>query len=88
MMLDSALDSETPESLNTWIDEQMAADRAQGVIRDVEFGMLNMYDKYSNDSTLDKSTIEMGMIEYVAYSTAPISDSYDLSSPDNINLAA
>lgn len=28
-MLDSALDSETAESLNRWIDEQIEADRAQ-----------------------------------------------------------
>lgn len=33
-MLDSVLDSETPESLNKWIDEQIATDRAQGIIRD------------------------------------------------------
>lgn len=87
-MLDSVLDSETTESLNNWIDEQMAADRAQGIIRDAEFGILNMYDKYSTDSPLDKETIEMGMIEYVSYNTAVLSDSYDSSSIDNINLAA
>ncbi|MDE5880203.1 MAG: hypothetical protein K2H60_00600 [Muribaculaceae bacterium] len=87
-MLDSVLDSETPETLNNWIDEQIAADRAQGIIRDAEFGMLNMYDKYSSDSPLDKATIEMGMMEYVPYNKAVISDSYDSSSLDNIILAA
>lgn len=87
-MLDSVLDSETSESLNRWIDEQMAIDRAQGIIRDAEFGILNKYDKYSNNSPLDKATIEMGMVEYVSYNTAVISDSYDSSSIDNINLAA
>ena len=87
-MLDSVLDSETPESLNSWIDEQIAADQAQGIIRDAEFGILNMYDRYSSDSPLDKTTIEIGMIEYVSYNKAAISDSYDSSSLDNINLAA
>lgn len=87
-MLDSVLDSETSESLNNWIDEQMAADRAQGVIRDTEFGILNMYDKYSYDSPLDKTTIEMGMTELVSYNKAVISDYYDSSSVDSINLAA
>jgi len=47
-----------------------------------------MYDRYSIDSPLDKTTIEMGMIEYVSYNKAAISDSYDSSSLDNINLAA
>lgn len=87
-LLDSVLDSETSESLNSWIEEQMAADRAQGIIRDAEFGILNMYDRHSGDSPLDKTTIEMGMMEYVSYSKAVISDSYDPSSLDNINLAA
>lgn len=87
-MLDSVLDSETPDSLNNWIDEQIAADRAQGIVRDTEFGMLNMYDRYSGDSPLDKTTIEMGMIEYVSYNKVVISDSYDSSSHDNIILAA
>lgn len=87
-MLDSVLDSETPESLNRWIDEQIAAGRAQGIIRDAEFGIINVYDKHSIDSPLDKTTIEMGMIEYVSYNKAVISDSYDSSSLDNINLAA
>lgn len=87
-MLDKVLDSETRESLNRWIDEQIVADRAQGIIRDAEFGVLNMYDKYSNDFPLDKTTIEMGMIENVSYNKAVISDSYDSSSLDNIYLAA
>ena len=87
-LLDSVLDSETSESLNSWIEEQMAADRAQGIIRDAEFGILNMYDRHSGDSPLDKTTIEMGMMEYVSYNKAVISDSYDPSSLDNINLAA
>ena len=39
-LLDSVIDSETPESLNSWIDEQLAADRVQGIIRDAEFGIL------------------------------------------------
>ena len=87
-MLDKALDSETPESLNRWIDEQIVADQAQGIIRDAEFGILNMFDKCSSDLPLDKTTIEMGMIENVSYNKAVISDSYDSSSLDNFNLAA
>lgn len=87
-MLDNALDSETPESLNSWIDKQIEADQAQGIIRDAEFGILNMYDKYSDNSPLDKTTIEMGMTAYVSYNKAVISDLYDSSSLDNINLAA
>lgn len=86
-ILDNVLDSETPESLNKWIDEQIAADQAQGIIRDAEFGILNMYDKYSDDFPLDKTTIEMGMIEPVSYNKAVISDLYDSSSHDNIYIA-
>lgn len=41
-ILDSALESETTESLNRWIDEQIEVDRAQGIIRDAEFGIINM----------------------------------------------
>lgn len=87
-MLDSALESETTESLNRWIDEQIEADRAQGIIRDAEFGILNMYAKYSKISPLDKATIEVGMYEYVIYNKVNITDAFDSSVLDECNLAA
>lgn len=87
-MLDSALESETVESLNRWIDEQIEADRAQGIIRDAEFGILNMYDKYSKISSLDKAIIEIGMSEYVTYNKVNITDAFDSSVLDDCNLAA
>lgn len=87
-MLDSALESETTESLNRWIDEQIEADRAQGIIRDAEFGILNMYDKYSKILPLDKATIEVGMAEYVIYNKVNITDAFDSTVLDECNLAA
>ena len=54
-MLDSALESETTESLNRWIDEQAEVDRAQGIIRDAEFGIINMNHTCSKIFSLDKA---------------------------------
>ena len=87
-MLDSALESETTESLNRWIDEQIETDRANGIIRDTEFGILNMYDKYSKISPLDKATIEVGMSEYVVYNKVNITDAFDSAELDERNLVA
>lgn len=87
-MLDSALESETTETLNRWIDEQIEADRAQGFIRDAEFGILNMYDKSSKIQPLDKTTIEIGISEYVSYNKVVISEAFDSTVIDNCNLAA
>ncbi|MDE5628471.1 MAG: hypothetical protein K2I69_02820 [Muribaculaceae bacterium] len=87
-MLDSALESETTETLNRWIDEQIEADRAQGIIRDAEFGILNMYDKSSKIQPLDKTTIEIGISEYVSYNKVVISEAFDSTVIDNCNLAA
>ena len=87
-MLDSALESESTETLNRWIDEQIEADRAQGIIRDAEFGILNMYDKSSKIQPLDKTTIEIGISEYVSYNKVVISEAFDSTVIDNCNLAA
>lgn len=87
-MLDRVLASETAESLNHWIDEQMALDRSESSMRDTEFGILHTYDKYAIDSPLDKATLDLGVKESVSYGKVVISDSYDLSSFDTINLAS
>lgn len=87
-MLDSALESETIESLNRWIDKQIEEDRAQGIIRDTEFGILNMYDRYSKISPLDKAIIDIGMSEYVTYNKVDITEAFDSSVLDDCNLAA
>lgn len=87
-MLDSALESETTETLNRWIDEQIDADRAHGVIRDAEFGVLNMDGKDFKVVPLDKGIIEAGMSEYVSYSKIVISESFDSTVSDDCNLAA
>lgn len=87
-MLDSALESETTETLNRWIDEQIEADRAQGIIRDAEFGILNMYDKSSKIQPLNKATIEIGISEYISYNKVDISEAFDSTVMDNCNLAA
>lgn len=86
-MLDNALDSETAESLNSWIDEHIVEDRAQGIICDSELGILNMYEINSDVSSLDKATVHLGMSENVSYNKVIISDLYDSSSFDKINLA-
>lgn len=87
-MLDSALESETTETLNRWIDEQIEADQAQGIIRDAKFGILNSYDKCSKISPLDKMIIEVGMSEYVSYNQGVVSDAFDITVLDDFNLAA
>lgn len=88
IMLDRALDSETSESLNCWIEEHIAEDPALGIFREAEFGTLNISDISSKDFPLDQTTIEMGMTEYVSYNKVFISDSYDSTSYDTTNLAA
>lgn len=87
-MLDSALESETTESLNRWIDEQIKADQAQGIIRDAEFGTLNTYNKYSEILTSEKTAIEIGMSEYISYNQGIVSDAFDSSVLDEFNFAA
>lgn len=87
-MLDSALESETTETLNRWIDEQIEADKAHGIIRDAAFGILNLHDKRSKISSSDKMIIETGMSEYVSYSQGIVSDSFDSTVMDEFNLAA
>lgn len=87
-ILDSALESETAETLNRWIDEQIEADRAQGIIRDAGFGILNMYDKHTKILPLDKSIIEIGMSEYVRYDKVNITDVFDSTVLDERNLAS
>lgn len=40
-MLDDVLNSETSESLNSWIDTQLALDRVNGITHDDEFEVQN-----------------------------------------------
>lgn len=87
-MLDSALQSESTESLNRWIEKQIEADRANGIIRDAEFGILNLYDKPSKIVPLDKDIIDNGMSIYVNYNKVDITDAFDSSTIDDYNLVA
>lgn len=85
-MLDSALESETESSLNEWINQQLEADRANDIIRDADFGVLQMFDNYPQSSS--KSIIETGMAEYILYNTVVVSDTFDSNTIDEYNLAA
>lgn len=87
-MLNGALDSETAESLGSWIDEQIETDRALGIIRDTESGGFGMYKQYSRNTLLDKSTIEEGVSEFISYNKVSISGNYDSKVSDNTNYAA
>lgn len=82
-MLNEALAAETTESLNRWIDDQEAADLADGTIRETGFGGLNVYY-----SPIDKAVIEKGMSEIISYSKVVISESFDSLVSNEYNFVA
>jgi len=88
-MLDDALASESVESLNLWMEEQIKADREAGIIRNAEFSYLHSSEMESSLTASQEVAIEMGITEYVSYYVSDvISDEYEIDSDNDYNLAA
>lgn len=88
-MLDDALASETAESLNLWMEEQIEADRAAGIIRNADFGVLNIGLNSGGLTEVQEASIASGIQEYVSYfSCENVSGDFEINSEDNYNLAA
>lgn len=88
-MLDDALASESVESLNLWMEEQIKADREAGIIRNAEFGILHSIEMESSLTASQEAVIEIGIMEYVSYYISPtISDVFETNSDNDYNLAA
>ncbi len=87
-MLTSALEAETAETLNQWIQDCIDADLREGFIRDAGLGILNLYNRNSTTSTLNSNLIESGIAEFISYDKVEISDSFDVSKLDNLTPAA
>lgn len=77
-MLDEALNAETTETLNQWMDEQIALDRESGIIRGLETGTLNYHGSTA-------PTIEC---VNVAYNQVAIAETFDSSRLCDYNFVA
>lgn len=87
-MLDTALEAETTESLNQWIDEQLALDRAEDMFCNSEVGLQDVYDKETEISTLSRGIIKAGMSEHVRYNKVEIIDAFDSAIVEDCFLVA
>ncbi|MDE5739452.1 MAG: hypothetical protein K2H92_03960 [Bacteroidaceae bacterium] len=91
-MLDDALESESVESLNLWMEERIKEDCDAGIIRNAEFGILS--SSWGNPNSLTESqenVIENGLYEAISYHTSdalPDVQEFELNSDNNYNLAA
>lgn len=81
ILLEEALATETKESLNTWIDEQIKKDFECGIISDVEFNFLSIGFSYEN-------TFQKAMLNSIKYSDVTYDKYFDITDNDEYNLAA
>lgn len=90
-MLDDALESESVESLNLWMEERIKADRDAGIIRNAEFGILCSWGSQNSLTESQENVIENGLYEDISYHTSdvlPHVQEFELNSNNNYNLAA
>lgn len=88
-MLDDALESESVESLNLWMEERIKADRNAGIIRNAEFGILRSYGLQTSLTEVQESVIVNGIYEDISYHTSDaLSKEFEIDSDNNYNLAA
>lgn len=80
-MLDNALASETKESLNAWMDEQIKKDLQCGILRDVEFDFLSA--GFSN-----AEEIQIATLDAIRYKEVTNDTHFDINDSDKYNLAA
>lgn len=78
-MLDSALEKETTESLNRWIQEQREEDKRVGISWDEETGGTSVPFPSSHISPCNKLIIESGVSEFVNYTEVELTDAFDSS---------
>lgn len=87
-MLEEALEAETSESFNQWIDEQIKQEQANEVAYISECGILSLQN-ISTTTSLEKSiAIKNGMQKTISYNEVVLSDSFESTVLDEVNFAA